>query len=428
MHLHFIYPRWTKLLEDYPALKGALSGYDIGNFRMAGLGIPVAAAALPPGHTVTFTDENVEAVDLTLKPDLVGIGCFTPQAAGAYRLADAFRSRGVPVLGGGIHPTMASEDSLRHFTAVVRGPVEGLWGRILDDLAHGRLGGSYQGDPRAAFVQPRRELFAASAYLRAGVVQTARGCPVGCSFCVVPDCYGREVIRKPVTEVVDDIASLEQPCFFFADENLLFPDDANRAYTRELMHALVERGVRKASFVASYPFLVRQLGDDDIALLHRAGCRQIYLVLGLQQPLAVELADAALVERMLALRNAGIEAMATFTLGHDDDPVDIEPPIMDFCARSATNLAEFTLHTPFPGTAQFAALERTGRILTRDWARYNAAHVVFQPRGQSAADLHETFLRLWHRFYDQVSEFGVNVRYVKGFGREIIDRGQKTGG
>ena len=40
------------------------------------------------------------------RPDLVGITAFTSQASRAYEVAAEFRSRGVPVVMGGIHATM----------------------------------------------------------------------------------------------------------------------------------------------------------------------------------------------------------------------------------------------------------------------------------------------------------------------------------
>jgi hypothetical protein len=95
MHIHFIFPRWRKLLEDYPELRATLAGYEIGSFRMAGLGIPAAAAAVPDGIEVTLTDEHVTAVDFDARPDLVALSYFTPQAARAHAIADHFRAAGV---------------------------------------------------------------------------------------------------------------------------------------------------------------------------------------------------------------------------------------------------------------------------------------------------------------------------------------------
>lgn len=56
MHLHFIFPRWQKLLEDRPELKPLVSGYEIGSFRMVGLGLSTAAGSVPAGHQITLTE------------------------------------------------------------------------------------------------------------------------------------------------------------------------------------------------------------------------------------------------------------------------------------------------------------------------------------------------------------------------------------
>jgi hypothetical protein len=43
--------------------------------------------------------------------------------------------------------------------------------------------------------------------------------------------------------------------------------------------------------------------------------------------------------------------------------------------------------TPYPGTPLFRQLEAEGRLLHRDWERYDTAHAVFRPRHMSPAEL-----------------------------------------
>ncbi|MFO7869863.1 MAG: hypothetical protein R6V03_00315 [Kiritimatiellia bacterium] len=422
MHIHFVFPSWTKLLEDHPELESTLSAFDLGNFKMAGLGIPAAAGALPPGHTASLVDENVCPVDYSVEADLIAISFFTPQAGRACSIAGKFADRGLPVIGGGIHPTAVPRESLDNFTSVVRGPVEGLWREILADLSGGALKKIYTGAADAPFAQPRRTLFEHSPYLQADIVQTARGCEVGCPFCVVPACYGSQVRLKPVEAVIEDLNSLRRCSFFFADENLLFADSGNRAYLEELLEAMISRRVRRFFFLASYPFIIRGVPGPLWRRLADAGCRQVYLVLGLQRPLTDELKDDDLKRKMALMKEAGIEAMSTFTLGHDSDPPAVENLILDFCEETRSNLVEFTIRTPFPGTAEYNDLSGQGRILTRDWSRYNAANVVFEPRGQSAESLREMYLRLWRRVYGGVSGFEMNKRYLQGFGKGIFGK------
>ncbi|MBI4704261.1 MAG: cobalamin B12-binding domain-containing protein [Deltaproteobacteria bacterium] len=420
MHLHFVFPRWQKLLEGRPELREALSGYEIGDFRMAGLGVATAAGAVPAGHGVTLVDENAELVDTSVRPDLVCLGFFTPQATSAYAIADRFRAAGVKVLGGGIHPTMAPEDALVHCDAVVQGPVEGLWERILADLAAGRLERCYRGDPAAPFARPRRDLFRRSGYLRAGIVQTARGCHLRCDFCIVPECYGRAVVLRPIAEVIEDIATLPYGCFFFGDENLLFPDAQSRAYTRELLRRMIEGGEQRDCFMATYPHFLTAIPESDLALMAAARVRQIYLIMGLSHPIGEELHHSEVLTAVQRMKEHGIEVLASFTLGHDGDVAPVAPAIANFCERTRTNLAEFVLGTPFPGTALYAALERAGRIIDRRWEHYNGAHVVFQPRGESPESLRERYVALWRWFYGPISRLAVRGRCVRGFGRGIF--------
>jgi radical SAM superfamily enzyme YgiQ (UPF0313 family) len=426
MHFHFVFPRWQKLLEDHPDLRDVISGYDVGNFRMAGLGLATAAGAVPSGHSVSLLDQNVAKADFEVDADLVCIGFFTPQATNAYRLADGFRRAGKTVIGGGIHPTVATADAAPHFDAILRGPAEGAWEEVIRDFEAGALKPVYDGNPRAPFAAPRRDLFKDSGYLRAGTVQTARGCPAACSYCVLPSHAGAEVVFRPVDEVLADIAGLPFPCFFFADENLLFPDAENREYRMRLFARLVESRNRRISFIAGYPQFVRQLRADEIALMASARMQQIYLVLGLKQPLAHDLSDPVLRAKVAGLKAAGIEVMASFNLGNDGDILPVEAAISAFCTATQTNLAEFIIHTPFPGTPQFAQMESEGRLLTRDWSKYNGANVVFSPLHESPEALLNRYLALWRWFYSNINQEQVSARYVRAFGGGFMRQSTTT--
>jgi radical SAM superfamily enzyme YgiQ (UPF0313 family) len=420
MHLHFVFPRWRKLLEDHVGLREVVSGYDVGNFRMAGLGVAAAAGAVPAEHTVSLVDENVADVVFDVEADLVCLGFFTPQATNAYQLADSFRRAGKTVIGGGLHPTVIPEDASPHFDAILRGPAEGAWEQILADVAGGTLQPVYAGNRCAPFARPRRDLFKNSGYLQVGIVQTARGCVMGCPFCVLPTHAGTEFVFRPVAEVLEDIATLAYPCFFFADENLLFPDPVNRDYRMELFSQLVAARNRRISFIAAYPQFVRQLLADEIGLMGRAKLQQIYLVLGLKQSLAKDLQDSLLMAKVLELKAAGIEVMASFNLGNDEDAAPVEEGIAAFCAATRTNLAEFIIHTPFPGTPMFTQMEKAGRLLTKDWSKYNGANVVFSPLHETPDALLQRYLGLWRMFYSDINQDQVAHRYARAFGGSIL--------
>src|ERR1700691_1877626 len=107
----------------------------------------------PPGHEVVLIDGNAQPMDEAglarfvreEKIDLVGIGTMTRMVAKAYRMADAVRSTGVPVVMGGPHVTEEADEALgrdggvRHADAVALGEADATWPLIVNDAARGEL-------------------------------------------------------------------------------------------------------------------------------------------------------------------------------------------------------------------------------------------------------------------------------------------------
>src|ERR671921_1595498 len=115
-------------------------------------------ALTPPGHEVILVDGNARAMtDDELVGfaraegvGLVGIGAMTRMVAKAYRVADALRASGVPVVMGGPHVTECPDEALgrsggpRHADAVALGEADETWPQIIADAAQGRLKEIYE--------------------------------------------------------------------------------------------------------------------------------------------------------------------------------------------------------------------------------------------------------------------------------------------
>ncbi|HEY4002756.1 MAG TPA: cobalamin-dependent protein, partial [Candidatus Xenobia bacterium] len=87
--------------------------------RFPQLTMPLLAAYTPSHWHVTHTDEIVQRVPFDRPFDLVGITANTPAAPHAYRLAEEFRSRNIPVVIGGPHATLLPEEAEQHADAIV---------------------------------------------------------------------------------------------------------------------------------------------------------------------------------------------------------------------------------------------------------------------------------------------------------------------
>ncbi|MHC5035756.1 MAG: B12-binding domain-containing radical SAM protein [Planctomycetota bacterium] len=431
MRILFVHPRWERFLEARPELSDLPYARQLDSFRVAPLSIPTVAALTPPGIDVEVVDDFTESIDFDDRPDLVAISAFTPQATRAFEIADAFRARGVRVVMGGIHASVLPEEAAAHSDAVVVGEAEGLWETVLEDARRGSLRRSYRREsPPALEGQPfpRRDFFRQKGLKSICVVQTCRGCGRRCPGCVLPGITSREIRRRPVEEVVREIRELEEPSFYLSEESLLFPDARNREWADRFLGEL--EGSGKTFFLATYPFLLKGIELEFLQRMERAGNRQFYIVFGVDDagPDAVWSRIDKVKQGLERVREAGISVMGSFALGGEEDGPESFEKLFALARELEINLAEFFLLTPYPGTPLFRDLEAQGRILTREWRLYNGAHPVFEPRRMTTEQLMEGYISLWRAFYGPLDEYSSTLRFIRGFGPQIIRlRNEKPG-
>jgi hypothetical protein len=89
-------------------------------------------------HTFEVMDERSEAIDID-RFDMLWMTVNTPNALASYEVSDRALARGIPVVLGGVHPTMMSEEAKAHCTAVVQGEAELVLEKILVDFDAGHL-------------------------------------------------------------------------------------------------------------------------------------------------------------------------------------------------------------------------------------------------------------------------------------------------
>ncbi len=150
---------WVKLIS--PAVTRRPMDSDWKLHMAPPLGLLVLGALTPKEYRVTVVDENVEPLRCDDQPDLVGITVKADTFKGACRIAAEYRRRGIPVVMGGIHPTVCSKECAIHADAVVMGPAERSWPQLLADFELGQMRRFYRNDEAADPVltsPPRWEL------------------------------------------------------------------------------------------------------------------------------------------------------------------------------------------------------------------------------------------------------------------------------
>ncbi len=95
----------------------------------------------------------------------------------------------------------------------------------------------------------------------------------------------------------------------------------------------------------------------------------------------------------------GISVFGAFIFGFDEDDEGVFERTLRFARRARLEGAQFNTLTPYPGTAIYENLEKEGRILSKDWSRYNMCDVVFVPKKMSPETLAAGHLWAWREFY-----------------------------
>ena len=364
------------------------------------LSLPLLAGLTPQDVEVRLVDENVEQVDLGAHADAVAITCMTPSAPRAYEIADAFRERGIPVVMGGIHPSVLPDEASAHADSVVVGEAEPVWRQVISDLATNRLRPRYDDFGYADLTGlpiPRRDLLRPGSYASVNVVQTARGCPIGCSFCSVSNVFGKRYRFRPIPEVVEEVASLKGRWVGFVDDNIT----GHHQRAKQLLEALI-------------PLRILWVGQGDLSIARdpdllslaaRSGCRALFM--GLESLSPANLRDTGkspnlgldMGEAIGKIHRAGIGIIGSFVLGLDADDPSVFTRTIQFAERHKLLAAQFSVLTPYPGTPIRDQLEREGRVEDHDWSHYTMSHVVFRPNRMTSLQLAEGQGLVYRRFY-----------------------------
>ncbi len=398
-----------KLLLISPLSRSKLLG---GNFyfKLPFLSLAQVAGLTSDDVEVEIVDERVDEVPSDSRPDLVGITAMTPLAPRAYEIADAFRARKIPVVMGGMHPSVLPEEALGHADAVVVGEAEGIWPKVIEDARTGKMSGIYSAkghtDLKESGVKPNRDLLSLDKYAPVTFIETSRGCPHACNFCSVTRFFGGRHRTFSVDMVVEQLREMKpterrfalKNCVFFVDDNIIGQPD----HAAELFEAI-------------RPFHLRWFGQASIGLAQRpdlmkamaeTGC--MALEIGIET--IVESSDAKrigkpmkdrkeLLEAIEIIQSHGIGVQGSFIFGFDHDDPDVFERTARFADKARLDAVYCGILTPYPGTRSYKSMSEEGRILHNDWEKYDTAHVVFEPKGMTRDQLQEGYFAMLRHVY-----------------------------
>ena len=408
-------------------------------------------ALTPPGHEVELIDGNTQPMSdaevvgfvRARNVGLVGIGAMTRMIAKAYRVADAVRAAGVPVVMGGPHVSAVPAEALgrdggpRHADAVAIGEADETWARIVEDAARGELKAEYAATD--AFGQDRKPIledypkihwdsldidqfnriprFVRLLMRHFGVgwetfhiipVESGRGCPYGCEFCTVTGFFGDSIRFRSNQSVVAEMLRLKalarrtrgKIVVFFVDDN--FAINAER--TKSLLRDIIGAGAQLAWVGQVSANLLRD--EELVDLMAESGAKWVFIGMESLDPQSLSSVKksfskpgeyAGVLER-LARRN--IYAITAFILGLDNDTPGVAERTLGQIRDWPAGLPVFGQITPYPATPLYARLQKEGRLTRpKHWLEFSPFRMAHTPLKMTIPEVEDEIRKAWTGSY-----------------------------
>jgi radical SAM superfamily enzyme YgiQ (UPF0313 family) len=408
----------------------------------------------PPEHRVFLVDGNAqrmnerELVSFVRRNqiNLVGIGAMTRMAAKAYRMADAIRAAGIPVVMGGPHVTEVPDEALgrngepRHVDAVALGEADQTWPRIVADAERGELKEIYAPvDEAGKEVKPSLVSYPEIRWDRMDLnqfnlvshfpglarfilsslgmswqsfylipMESGRGCPYGCEFCTVTGFFGDSIRFRSNESVVQELLllkSLEKVqngriCVFFIDDNFAI----NPRRTKSLLREIIARGAQMPWVAQISMNLLRD--EELVSLIAQSGGKWIFMGLESIDPENLKSVSknfnkpaeyAGILER---LARYNLYAMTSFIFGMDGDRSGTAERTLGQIRSWPPGLPVFGLLTPYPATPLYNKLASAGRLTRpKHWLDFKPFSMAHVPKEISPQEAEAEVRRAWQASY-----------------------------
>jgi radical SAM superfamily enzyme YgiQ (UPF0313 family) len=445
MNALLIYPEWP---DTYWSFKHALP-FEGKRSAYPPLGLLTIAPLLPTHWKKRLVDTNVHPLtDADLRwADVALLSGMLVHKQDLLAILERCRARGLrTVIGGPV--TSSVEELPRHADHVVVGEAEELVAGLAADLENGTAKPLYRAGQLPGLVKtplPELSLINPRHYSAMGI-QYSRGCPFNCEFCDIIEIYGRKPRTKSPAQVLAELEQLYERKWrgsvFIVDDNFI----GNKRKVKELLVALTEWNIRHRRPFTFFTEASVNLAEDAelLQLMKDAGFIRVFL--GIETPVEASLKEAqkmqntrrSLLDSVRRIQSYGMEVMAGFIVGFDNDTEDVFDRQVEFIQESAIPLAMVGLLLALPGTQLYRRLSKEGRIVDEGHGNNMDCRLNFIPKmdPQRLVDGYRSILQRIYQpdaYYERVRRFLAHYRpahhprrvlsdYI-AFGRSILKQG-----
>jgi len=234
------------------------------------------------------------------------------------------------------------------------------------------------------------------------LINTARGCPYSCTYCIVKTYYGKRARRHSLERILEEVQNCRER---FGIEDFLFWEEVfslDKDFVRGFCQAVIDKGwnIRWAATTR-----VTAVDAETLALMKRAGC---YLIgLGIESG-SQSILDAAKknqkledVRRAVTLaRQARIQTMGHFIFGLPGETRETAEGTIRFMLDLGLDYMQCYCAVPYPKTELGELARAEGWIRSARWSDYDfGGNSILQTSTMKPEDVDYFRRKAFRRFY-----------------------------
>ena len=236
------------------------------------------------------------------------------------------------------------------------------------------------------------------------LVETSRGCPYSCDFCVAPIHQGHKFRERSAKALVDEIERCHRELgvefFYLWGDTVTLNVKAFTAFCDELIARKLPIkwfGNARADNLTDPAFVHR---------LKRAGCWMLALGIeseseDVRKDMAKRLERQKIQTAFQNMRQAGIKSFAFFIFGYPGETAQTLEATTRYAIELDPDFANFYPAVPYPGTALYDKCMREGWLRSEDadWTKMEYSYYLLRGNGLDERVVMEAINRAKRRFF-----------------------------
>ncbi|HEX6463395.1 MAG TPA: radical SAM protein, partial [Vicinamibacterales bacterium] len=234
------------------------------------------------------------------------------------------------------------------------------------------------------------------------LVETSRGCPYACDFCVAPLHQGHKFRERTASAIVDEIErgyrEFGIDFFYLWGDTVTLNVKSFTAFCDELITRKLPIqwfGNARADNLTDPAFVHR---------LRKAGCWMLAMGIeteseDIRKNMVKRLERAKIKIAVDNMRDAGIRSFAFFIFGYPGESLETIEHTIEYAIELNPDFANFYPAVPYPGTELYNKAVRDGLLVEEDWSRMEYSYYLLRGNGLDETVVMDAVNRAKRRFF-----------------------------